>query len=190
MAAKLRRGFRKEAEEYAAEFRAELGLATVAPLSAVQLAVHLEIPVTKLSEVEGISSSVVQYYHGPGSDEFSATSLCDGSYREIVHNDSHHANRQNSSVMHEISHILLGHPPKPPLMEDSCRHFDPVAELEANQLAFTLLVPKPAALFAYERFSSTSEAAAFFGVSKAVMEHRIRITDVIRWAQNRYGRSA
>lgn len=190
MAAKLRRGFRKEAEEYAAEFRTELGLTNVAPLSAIQLATHLEIPVTELSKVNGISSEVVRYYHGAGADEFSATSLCDGTYREIIHNDSHHPNRQNSSIMHEVSHILLGHPPKPPLMENSCRHFDPTAEFEANQLAFTLLVPKPAALFAYERFATTSEAAVFFGVSNAVMVHRIRITDVVRWAQNRNGRSA
>lgn len=185
MARKLRRGFRKEAEEYALEFRSEMGLQKADPLSALQLANHLAIPVTKLSEVVGMPSEILNYYFGVGSDDFSATSLCEGSYREIVHNDSHHPNRQNSSVMHEIAHILLGHPPKPPLMEDACRHFDPMAEYEANQLAFTLLLPKPAALVAYERFSTTSEAAAFFGVSRAVVELRIRITDAARWSRNR-----
>lgn len=188
MAARLRRGFRKEAEGYAQEFRDELGLLPTAPMSAFQLAELLEIPVIGLSTIESMEPSIVSYYQGAGSEEFSATSICDGSYREIVHNDFHHPNRQNSNVMHEISHILLGHPPKPPLMEDNCRHFDPVAEFEANQLGFTLLVPKIAALHAVEKFVSRSAAAKHFGVSTAVLNLRIAITDAAGWARNRSAR--
>lgn len=185
MKQKLRRGFRKEAEEYALEFRFELGLGKHAPLSAFELADHLEIPVWRLSKIDQMPDETIKYYSGIGSGDLSATTICDGTYREIVYNDSHHPNRQNSSVMHEIAHVLLGHPPKPPMMEDACRHFDPVAENEANQLGFTLLIPKPAALFAYENFSSLSEAATHFGVSRSLMEHRVRITDAIRWSHNR-----
>ena len=42
---KLRRGFRKEAEEYAAEYRKELNLAEHDPLDPFDLAEHLLIPV-------------------------------------------------------------------------------------------------------------------------------------------------
>lgn len=189
MPKKLRHGFRKEAEDYAIEFRQELGLGPATPLTAFQLAEHLEIPVIGLSKVTSMPPEIVDYYRGPGNSEFSATSLCDGTYREVIHNDFHHPNRQNSSVMHELAHIILGHPPKPPLMEDSCRHFDPVAEYEANQLGFTLLVPKKAALVAYEQFPSRAAAAAAFGVSVQVMELRIRITDAAGWARNRARRA-
>ena len=119
MAGKLRRGFRTEAEDYAIEFRTELGLARHAPLAATALAELLGIPVKGISEIPDIDPAVLNYYRMAGNSEFSATSLCDGSYREIVHNDFQHANRQNSSIMHEIAHIILGHPPKPPLMEDN-----------------------------------------------------------------------
>ncbi len=185
MAKKLRRGFRKEAEEYAEEFRAELGLAAHAPLSAFGLAALLEVPVTPLSAHPAVPEEVKAHFRDGGNSRFSATSLGDGTYREILHNDYQHPNRQNSNVMHELSHIILGHPPHPPMLDDGCRHFDVEAELEANQLGFTILVPKRAALFALEAFRDRQAAADYFGVSLPLLQHRIQITDVAGWAKNR-----
>jgi len=87
--------------------------------------------------------------------------------------------------MHELSHIILGHPPKPPLLEDSCRNFDPLMEKEANELGFTLLVPKLAALHAIEGFGHLIAAGRFFGVSQDLLRYRIRITNANGWAKNR-----
>lgn len=185
MTKRLRRGFRKESEEYAEEFRSELNLAPHEPLSPLSLAELLGIPVLALSTHPAIDPSVKAYYRGAGNSEFSATSLPFGSYRQILHNDYQHVNRQNSNVMHELSHIILGHPPKPPLLGDNCRNFDPVAEEEANQLGFTLLVPKPAALFAFEQFRLRADAAEYYGVSVSLLNHRIQITDAPRWSANR-----
>jgi Zn-dependent peptidase ImmA (M78 family) len=182
---RLRRGFRKEAEEYAEDFRRELNLAPHDPLSPLALAELLGVPVFALSTHPTIEPQVKAYYRGAGQSEFSATSLPLGSYRQILHNDYQHANRQNSNVMHELSHIILGHPPKPPLLGDSCRNFDPVAEEEANQLGFTLLIPKPAALYAFERFRVRADAAEYYGVSVSLLNHRIQITDVRGWSANR-----
>jgi len=187
----LRRGFRKEAEEYAEEFRAELGLRPNEPLHCKDLANHLAIPVQDLSNHPTISGDLKSYFACSGRDCFSAATLCNGLRREILLNDSHHPNRQNSSIMHEISHILLGHPAKPPLLKnnrgkkDSCRNFDPVLEREANELGFTLLIPKVAALNAVENYSSIDEAANFYGVSKVLLDYRIKISDARRWALNR-----
>jgi Zn-dependent peptidase ImmA (M78 family) len=185
MVTTLRRGFRKEAEEYAEEFRAELGLEPHSPLSALGLAAMLEIPVTALSEHPTIPVEIKAFFQGRGNSRFSATSLAKGCYREILHNDYQHPNRQNSNIMHELAHIILGHPPHSPMLDDGCRNFDPIAEQEANQLGFTMLIPKPAALFAVEAFRTRADAANYFGVSLPLLQHRIQITDAINWARNR-----
>ena len=185
MGTKLRRGFRVESEEYAEEYRLELGLERHASLSPKVLCEHLLIPVYDLSTFPGVSSIEKIFFAGPGNSLFSATTIPLGTSRVIIHNDYQHPNRQFSNIMHEVAHIILGHPPKPPLIGESCRNYDANAELEANQLGFTLLVPKIAALFAVEGFSSLAKAAAYYGVSLKLLTHRIQVTDARRWAINR-----
>lgn len=183
--AKLRRGFVKESEEYAVEFRQELGVPENGPLCPFALAKHLEIPVTPISTHPTIPDTVKLHFATTGQSSFSAVTIADGSFREVLHNDYQHPNRCASSIMHEIAHVVLGHPPKPPFLGDTCRSFDPVMEKEANELGFTLLVPKPAALFAVEAFHNRSAAAAHYGVSLALLDYRIRKTNAAGWAYNR-----
>lgn len=183
--AKLRRGFVKESEEYAAEFRQELGLAEHVPICPYALAGHLDIPIAPISIHPTITECVKRHLAGSGKSSFSAVTLADGTYREILHNDYQHPNRCTSSIMHEIAHIVLGHPPKPPFLGDSCRSFDPIMEKEANELGFTILVPKPAALFAIESFYDRSTAASHYGVSVTLLNYRIRKTNAEGWSYNR-----
>ena len=100
---KLRRGFRKEAEEYAVEFREELGLKEHEPLDPFRLAERLAIPVCALSKHPAISRETKEYFQGPGNSTFSATTLVDGIYSEIIHNDFQHPNRQHSNITHELA---------------------------------------------------------------------------------------
>ena len=183
--AKLRRGFRKEAEEYASEFRRELGLTMRDPLDPHDLARHLSVPILELSQHPAIPSDIKRHFAGAGNSHFSASTLVEGTYREIIHNDYQAPNRQRSNIMHELSHIILGHPPKPPMLEDSCRNFDALMEKEANELGFTLLIPKVAALHAVEAFDHVYAASKFFGVSHKLLSYRIRITNAVGWARNR-----
>ena len=106
---KLRRGFRKEAEEYAQEFRAELNIAPDGPLCPFALAAHLAVPIVKLSDLEGLEA---RFIRGASESGFSATTVAEGTFKTIIHNDTQHPYRQNSNLMHEIAHILLGHPPR------------------------------------------------------------------------------
>jgi Zn-dependent peptidase ImmA (M78 family) len=182
---KLRRGFRKEAEEYAEEFRTELDLDVSGPLCPFKLAQHLEIPVVSLSNLEGLNSVHLDYVQNDSQNTFSATTVAEDSFKLIVHNDFHHPFRQNSNLMHELAHILLGHPPRPPLAHDKCRNFDAQSEYEANQLGFTLLIPKVAALRIIESGMGPAAARQLYGVSSAVLQHRLSITDVKRWADHR-----
>lgn len=187
---KLRRGFVKESEEYAVEYRQELGLADNAPLCPRSLAKYLAIPLFEVSTHPTIPDEVKRLVSKQGNSGFSAMTIADGPYREILHNDYQHPNRQNSNIMHEIAHIVLGHPPKPPIIGDACRSFDAIKEREANELGFALLVPKPAALYAVEAFPrSRKEAAIYFGVSTTLLEYRIRKTNALGWLNNRRRRS-
>lgn len=180
---KMRRGFRVEAEGYAIEFREELGLGAADPLCPFRLAALLELPVVPLSDLPGfaMASQITQR----DTDGFSAVTIPDGTYKMIVHNDGHHPVRQNSNVMHEIAHILLGHPPHPPFTGDGCRNFQSLLEKEAKELAFTLLVPRPAALAIVESGTPLAIASAGHGVSRQLLDYRIRITDARGWAMNR-----
>ena len=179
---KVRRGFRTEAEGYASEFRAELGIATDGALCPFRLAALLEVPVVPLSELNGFDCSAGGYAE---EEAFSATTVADGTYKMIFHNDGHHPHRQNSNIMHEIAHILLGHPAHPPLTEDRCRNFNTTFETEAKELGFTLLVSKPAALKIVESGITMAQASILYGASRALIEYRIRITDARGWAHNR-----
>ena len=181
----LRRGFRKEADEYAVEFRKELGLEEYEPLDHFVLARHLDIPVHALSKYPSLPDDTKRYFKGAGKSIFSATTLVDGIYNEILHNDFQHPNRQHSNITHELAHIILFHPSRPPLLNGSCRNFDALLEKEANELGFTLLVPKAAALLAIEEFPELRDAAEHYGVSEKLLRYRVGITDVMRWARNR-----
>ena len=185
MARKLRRGFIKESEEYAEEYRKELGLQANSPLNPVVLANHLEIPVHDLSTHPAISVKEKEFFLCKEPNLFSATTIADGNYREIIHNDNHHPNRQRSNIMHELAHIVLGHPPKPPMLDENCRNYDPIMEREASELSFILLIPKPAALHIVEEIKDISQAYELYGVSPQLMQYRLRKSDAKRWARNR-----
>ena len=61
----LRRGFKKEANEYAKEFRQELGLRAHDPLCPWKLAEHLAIPVKPLCHIKDeIGNKNYKYSNG------------------------------------------------------------------------------------------------------------------------------
>jgi Zn-dependent peptidase ImmA (M78 family) len=182
---KLRRGFRKESEEYAEEFRTELGIPTDGPLDPFRLAEHLAIPVVALSELSGVDPACLRFFLNDGQSMFSATTVVDGTYKMIFHNDAHHPYRRHSNIMHEIAHILLGHVARPPLMDDRCRNFDPTCEAEASELGFTLLISRRAALRIVEARLDIQTSCDHYGVSASLLKYRLRITNANRWADNR-----
>jgi Zn-dependent peptidase ImmA (M78 family) len=172
----LRRGFKTEAEEYAKDFREELGLEEDAPLCPRRLAKHLEIPVYPLDLFKDAIPEVVSCLQGRERRSFSAATVFRGRRRAIVYNDANSPGRQASDIAHELAHGILDHPPGPPLSEDGCRNFDRPLEDEANFLGPTLLIPKPAALRILWRGMSLAEAASEYGVSEAVVRMQLNLT--------------
>jgi Zn-dependent peptidase ImmA (M78 family) len=178
----LRRGFKSEAEDIAVEVRAELGLSALAVLDPLVLAAHLEIPVRALTECD-YDQDLIDHFTGVGQDTFSAVTVFHGHRRVIVHNDSHARQRQNSNIVHELSHALLLHPPSAALDIRGCRVWDQDHEDEADYLCGCLLVTRRAALQVARRGFSLDAAAAHFGVSRQMMAWRVNGTGAQLQAQ-------
>jgi Zn-dependent peptidase ImmA (M78 family) len=181
MADNLRRGFKAEAERLALSIRAELGLSATDPLDPLGLAQHLEIPVVSLLDLRaaGASSASISRLMAPRSG-FSALTICHGSRKMIVYNPQHPKTRRANSLVHEVSHPLLGHPPAPALGDGGCRYWNSQLEDEADWQAAALLVPRDGA-FAWLRMGKAlSDGAANFGVSLALFRWRVHKTGVAR----------
>jgi len=172
----LRRGFKKKANVYARQFRAELGLKPHAPLSPWSLAKHLAILVIPVSELRNTIPEAVRYVTQQDPKCFSAITVINDSQRLIVYNDAHHPHRQASNIAHEESHGILQHPPMPPFNEYGCRNFKQDFEDEANWLGPALLISEEAALYIVEQEMSIDEAVKFYNVTKEVITMRINVT--------------
>ena len=172
----LRRGFKTEANAHARALRSELGLLFKAPLNPWKLAEYLEVPIYTLSEMRELAPAGVNYFSTTGSDEFSAVTVFEGHRRVIVHNDSHTLGRQASDIAHELSHSILLHSPHEALDEHGSRYWVPEIEEEATWLAGALLISEEAALNIVRQNLSTERAAAMYGVSKQMLDYRLKVT--------------
>lgn len=175
----FRRGFKSEAERIALEKRSELNLKQVDPLCPLSLAKHLGIEVFEMRQLGAQGNTFVRFFSGIGQDEFSAVTVFNGLSRIIVHNESHHPNRQASNVAHEISHALLGHEPGAVVGVDGQRLWNAVAEAEASWLAGALLVPREGVLRLMGSGWSLDEVSLHYGVSLRLCEWRVRETGVL-----------
>lgn len=173
---KLRRGFKKEANEIAVDIRKELHLQATAPLNPWCLAEYLDIPIMTLSDLKADAPFAYEHFTHHDTSAFSAVTVFNGTKRQIVHNDSHILGRQASNLAHEVSHALLLHPATPALDDTGCRNWDQEIEDEASWLAGTLLVPDEAAVMIVRKGLSIDEAATMFGTSLSMMKFRINMS--------------
>lgn len=116
------------------------------------------------------------------AESWSAFTIRIGEHHLIVFNSSQSVPRRNSVVMHELSHIILGHElTSASLTEDG--HFVPTTysqdqEDEADWLAGTLLLPRPA-LLKIRRLGLTDQMATkTYAVSQQMLTWRFRMTGV------------
>lgn len=177
----LRRGFKTEANIYAREVRAELGLASESPLCPFMTAEHLTVLIRKLSsfaaELPEQTARLSRKGRGPG---FSAMTACFGRERVIIYNDYLPLTRSHADIMHEISHLMLLHPPHRLRADTGGRHYDSELEDEANWLGPALLVSEEAALAIVQRGMSAHQAAKIYKVSPSLMQMRLNVTGAVR----------
>lgn len=185
----LRRGFKAEANALSREFRQELGVEPYDPLCPYRLADHLGVPVVPLSEFANDNPEAVAYFRtSQGQKDLSALTLCLGTRRLVIYNDRSSPKRQAADVAHELSHIVLHHPPMPPFDAAGRRHYDNDLEGEANWLGPALLVSEEAALHIAEQGFTLKMASALYKVSEPLVRMRLGVTGAVKRAALRAAR--
>lgn len=179
----LQRGFKAKAEKLALEKRKELGLNPCDAMCAFKLAELLKIGIYGVSHFIGSEEKVKSTK--VFLKEWSAlTMLTKTGNRIIIHNDSHTIARQQSNLMHEISHIILEHKHESkntilsglPLM----REYNELQEEEAKCLGATLQLPKLCLLWANKRNMTYNEIAEHYNASVEMVRYRINITGLLK----------
>jgi Zn-dependent peptidase ImmA (M78 family) len=177
----LRRGFKSLAERNAIAARHAISLPDAAPIDAWVFAQHLNVLVVELGDL-GLAQEVVRQLTVADGDSWSAMTLHDKGIYLIVINPSHARTRQQSDLMHELSHIELGHIASRVEVSQSglllLSDFSEEQEQEADWYAAALLVPREALVEMRSRHASVAEIASHFGVSEALCAWRLRMTGV------------
>jgi Zn-dependent peptidase ImmA (M78 family) len=177
----LRYGFKAEAERKAIKLRTEMSLKSHDALSAFDLAEHIGIPL--LTPIEaGLSKNEANILIRNGSGWWGLTIKNDEGQWVVIYNNYQSANRQQSTIMHEIAHIICEHELPAPVLVANCplplRHYDPSIEEEANCLGSCLQITREGLLWALKKGMSVSEISNHFKASEAMVNYRIRTTGV------------
>ncbi|MER9240666.1 ImmA/IrrE family metallo-endopeptidase [Mesorhizobium sp. M0633] len=180
----LRRGFKTWCENAARGYRRELGLDLHGALNARQLAAPRGIRVWAPHEIPDLSENALYQLTRKDPSGWSAVTICVEDMSLIITNDRHSHERQNNSIMHELSHIILEHKPGRVFVSSTGQmllsEYDRVQEEEANCLSGTLLVPRDALLHVLDRGSDIVSAARHFEVTRDLLQMRINLTGVGR----------
>jgi Zn-dependent peptidase ImmA (M78 family) len=187
---RLQRSFKARAEGLALKVRAELGIGPHERLDPKRLAAHLNTKVVGLSLLiaHGASEESVLHFHTAGQSDFSAVTVFRDGRPIIIVNEVHSEGRQANSLAHELSHLLLKHPPHRAVAENGCRLSFTPQEREADYLASVLLVPREGALHAARQGLSLRVAAAQFGVSESLMQWRFNDTHALKREEGAFAR--
>jgi len=142
----------------------------------------LGVVVWSTLELEGLSSDQLAILNDPADNSWSALTMRLGQENLIVYKPVSSDGRQNNVIMHELAHITLGHElAQACLLEDGSLvpgNFSQEQENEADWLAGTLLLPRPALLSIRNRRLSDQQACVEYGVSREMLQWRTRMTGV------------
>ncbi len=179
----MERGFKTRCEEMSRSLRAELGLDPAAPLPAEQLASYLGVFLWSVEDL-GLAPADVTQLVRSDPDSWSAITVSAADRDAIILNPNHRRGRYSSDVMHELAHLLLGHEPSTMFFAGqenlALRGFNKAAEEEANWLAGALLLPRDALVRLRAQNRPKDVACDEFGVSRQMMDFRMRVTGIER----------
>lgn len=171
----------KAIEEKAIALKQRLGVGWYDAIDPV--AVLARIPARLLLEADvcALDPSAGARLFDRDSDEWSAFALppADGRMAIIVLNSRHAPTRRRASLMEEVVHLMLGHPPSA-LLEDEMvesirsRTVDTRIEQEAYDVGAACLLPYRPLFFAIKKGVPLAGIAAQFAVSEALVEFRVK----------------
>jgi Zn-dependent peptidase ImmA (M78 family) len=152
------------------------------PLSAFDLAKSMRLTVWSTDEIEDLPVEDLHVLNNRTDDSWAALTLRMGVHHLVIYKNGSSKPRINSVVMHEISHITLGHElAEACILEDGSlvpSNFSQDQEDEANWLAGTLLLPRPALISIRNASMSDQQAQEQYLVSSDMLIWRTRMTGV------------
>jgi Zn-dependent peptidase ImmA (M78 family) len=176
--ATLRRGFKSEANRKAISYRAELGLAPYDKMCGFELAKHLDIFIFTLLDFQVLESEM--HIHKGWSAVTLPNKFGD---RIIIHNHTHSPQRQQSNLMHELSHVICSHEMRKTEIQldfGLMRDFDKEQEAEADCLGGCLQLPRESLLWALKKGMSKSDISKHYVASIPMVTKRINETGVMK----------
>ena len=177
----MKRGFKAKAERRAVELRKRLDLAEVDPMPARRLAHHLGYMVARPSGIGALPDQVAEWMSCEDCG-WSACLMSGDGVRLILYNPSESEGRQESSLMHELAHVVCGHPSTAIDLRGglSLRQFVDEHEEEASWLGGCLQIPRVALARQVGRRRTPEQAAEHFTASLDMVWYRYRMTGLAR----------
>ena len=177
----FKRGFKSWCEQTAEAVRRQRGMQSWEPLAARSLAENLGARVVPPHELPSLPPDVGKRLIREHSDIWSAITIS-SQPPLIVYNPAHSPGRQNSDLMHEISHLLLSHEPArvyiDPKSKVVLRHFDREQEDQANWLSGSLLLPRAALLKIKANRWADEQVCQMYLVSSQMLKYRMNSSGV------------
>jgi IrrE N-terminal-like domain len=156
-------------------------------LNPFDLAKYANLLVASFEQIEPfLSEETKQQLLNDGKDKWSggacSQTLPDGR-KLIILNPTHGANRQNATLMEEISHVFLGHKPSRLAITNYnkegkviARDYHAEIEEEAYSVGAAALVPYSALRRFIFQGKTSREIARHFNVSRELVEYRMKIS--------------
>jgi len=179
----VKRGFKAEAQRKSIAIRTDLGINHYEALDCFKLVESLGIaifPVEKIGEFGLTTEQIHTICYAKGKQEFSATTISVPFGHLIIYNQTHSFARTNSSIAHEVSHVILKHEfSSISDMKEVSREFDQGKEDEANWMAGCLLLPEDGLVWALKRNMTIQNIADHFCISKQMATWRYNATGMM-----------
>lgn len=156
-------------------------------LNPFELARYAKLLVVTFEQIEPLLTAETKaHLIGEGKDKWSggacSQALPDGR-KLIVLNPTHGANRQNATLMEEISHVFLGHKPSKLAVTTYNKFGKPIAreyqadvEEEAYSVGAAALVPFSSLRRMVNQGKTSREIARHFNVSRDLVEYRLKVS--------------
>jgi Zn-dependent peptidase ImmA (M78 family) len=179
----LVRGFKSKCENISEEVRKNLGLGNTDPLLPNSLASYLGVSLINPNEIDNLSEQSLIQLIQTDKYSWSAVTISYLGIDLVIYNPSHTRARYSSDIMHELSHIILGHKPSQivilsPDSQIALRDYNKDAEEEATWLAGCLLLPREALLFIRRARMNNEIACDKYCVSNDLLTFRINKTGI------------
>ena len=174
---------RRVYERIALKIREFAGAAIDQSLNPWKLAPFVKIRVMNLKDVEGLSDESLRLLLGDNGKSWSGGAsrpLPDG-WRLVFLNPNHTRERQAATLMEEICHVILGHSPTRLMLAEETnkgvrfRNFDKNQEEVAYSVGAATLIPYFSLKHAVKAGLTSDKIARHYGVSRDLVEYRIKV---------------